>query len=294
MTRRIRLGRIDYTNVLPLFYYFPYNQFVDELEIMVQIPTGLNRAMTLGEIDIGPISSFAYGQSFEDYVLFPDLSVSSVGKVGSLLLFHKEPFENIVNGTISLTTSSATTAHLLRIIIAKFYNGCPTYLTASPNLDEMMKSADAALLIGDDAIRANRSNTSYRVTDLGELWNRHTGESMTYAVWAVSKKAVSQQPALVNRIYDSFVVGKKHCFANLEPVAQEAISKAGGNKSDWITYFYRLCYDFGPTQWRGLQLFFQYAWELGLLERPVSIQIWEPGGMHSHTRKDKSPQQVNE
>ena len=290
MISKIRIGRIDYTNVLPLFYYFPENQFADEIEMKVQVPTELNQAMASGEIEIGPISSFAYGQSFEDYVLFPDLSVSSVGRVGSLLLFHKKPLEEIANGTISLTTASATTVHLLKMIMAKFYNGRPTYLTAAPNLDEMMLSADAALLIGDDAIRANRSNTEYQVTDLGELWNRHTGESMTYAVWAVSKKAVMQQPALVTRIYNSFVQSKEHSFANLETVAQAAMSKAGGSESDWLSYFNRLCYDFGPKQWSGLQLFFKYAWELGFFERPVSIQIWEPGGMNSDTRNDKSSQ----
>jgi chorismate dehydratase len=116
---RIRIGRINYTNVWPIYYYFPDLVPKDEFEIIHQVPTGLNKAMAAGEVDMGPISSFAYGESFEQYMLYPDLSVSAFGTVNSLLLFHKKPLSELANGSIMLPTTSATTVNLLKIILQR-------------------------------------------------------------------------------------------------------------------------------------------------------------------------------
>ena len=83
---------------------------------------------------MGPISSFAYGESFEDYMLYPDLSVSAYGEVNSILLFHEKPLREIANGHIMLPTTSATSVNLLKIILEKFYNGSRLMNMRSPIL----------------------------------------------------------------------------------------------------------------------------------------------------------------
>ena len=99
-----------------------------KLKLLHQVPTGLNQAMADGEIDMGPISSFAYGESFEDYVLFPDLSVSAFGEVSTRFCYSmKNHYRISVNGRIALPTTSATSVNLLKIILQKFYKGTPTY-----------------------------------------------------------------------------------------------------------------------------------------------------------------------
>ncbi|GIP32391.1 menaquinone biosynthetic enzyme MqnA/MqnD family protein [Paenibacillus sp. J2TS4] len=281
---KVRIGRINYTNVWPIFYYFPMDRFQEEVELLLQVPTSLNKALAEGKIDMGPISSFAYGQYYKDCVLFPDLSVSAFGKVRSILLFHRKPLEQIVNGTIALPTTSASSVNLLKIIIAKFYGGQPTYSYASPSLNDMMKETDAALLIGDDAIRADWNNPGYHVTDLGQLWKHWTGRSMTFAVWAVREQAMRNKPDVVRRIYEAFCWSKEQGLANSADMVRDAQSAIGGTEQYWQQYFERLTYDFGPAQWDGLRLYYQYGWELGLLEEPVSLKIWH----------DNSVIQVNE
>nr|WP_150959810.1 menaquinone biosynthesis protein [Aneurinibacillus sp. XH2] len=283
-TKKIRIGRINYTNVWPIFYYFPMEQFQEEAEQLLQVPTSLNKALAEGKIDMGPISSFAYGQYFKDCVLFPDLSVSAFGRVNSILLFHRRPLEEIVHGTIALPTTSASSVNLLKIIISKYYGGRPTYFYASPSLDDMMKESDAALLIGDDAIRASWSRSGYQVTDLGQLWNRWTGKSMTFAVWAIREQAMRERPEVVRRIYEAFCWSKEQGMARPEEMIRDAQSSIGGSELYWKQYFQQLTYDFGPAQWEGLRLYYQYGWELGLLEEPVSLKIWH----------DNSVIQVNE
>jgi chorismate dehydratase len=271
----IRIGQINFANAWPLFYNFPHDQFKGELEFVSQVPTSLNQALARNEIDMAAISSFAYGEDFSKYVLFPDLSVSALGAVQSLFLFHQRPIAELGQGTVALPTTSATSVNLLKILLTRFSGVRPRYEYAAPVLNDMMKHAEAALLIGDDAIKAGWTNQSYKVSDLGEMWRRATGKWMSFAVLAVRKQVVQEQPELVARIYQAFVYSKQQSLLNLKPLIQEAQRTIGGNEAYWQRYFTQLKYDFGPQQWEGLQLYYDYAFELGLLKQQVPLQIWQ-------------------
>lgn len=272
--RAVRIGRIDYTNVWPFFYYFPFASFGDELEVIQQVPTQLNRAMANGEIDIGAISSFAYGEHFENYLLFPHMSVSAFEHVKSIMLFHRKPLEELGQSTIALTTASATSVNLLKIILNKFYGLEPNYVSAAPELDTMMNTADAALLIGDHAIRASWEDNGFMVTDLASEWTRLTGQWMSFAVCAVRKETAEKKPELVSRIYEGIMESKRKSLSDFTALVEDAQSLIGGTKTYWQDYFSNLCYEFGPKQWEGLKLYYHYAAEMGLLNRPVELQIW--------------------
>ncbi|WP_052487121.1 menaquinone biosynthetic enzyme MqnA/MqnD family protein [Gordoniibacillus kamchatkensis] len=289
----IRIGKIKFTNVWPLFYYFPLQrpEFHNKVSFEEQVPTQLNRAIAEGSIDMGPISSFEYGANFRDYLLYPDMSVSAHGTVRSLLLFHREPLDKVANGSVSLPTTSATTVNLLKIILEKFYGGKPAYTYAAPSLGDMMNQTDAALLIGDDAIRASWEKHGYLVTDLGEEWLRQTGKWMSFAVWAVRKQTVERYPELVKRVFDGFMESKSKSLADPSGMIGEAVAAIGGEESYWRTYFGGLCYDFGRVQWEGLQLYYDYAWEMGFLPERVPLQIWSESGAY---RPDLSAARVNE
>jgi chorismate dehydratase len=275
--RPIRIGQIDFTNVWPMFHYFPEERFAGRIERIAQVPTQLNEGMRRGDIDMGPISSFAYGQSCSDYMLFPDLSVSAYGAVKSILLFHEKPLEDIRDGCFALPTTSATSVNLLKILLQKYMGQKPTYFYSPPKLSEMFPKADGALLIGDDAIRAdwaNRESGQYLVTDLGELWRKYTGRWMTFAVWAVRRQAIEEEPGLVAEIYAAFQESKNKSLADPIPMAEKAQTQIGGTLSYWRDYFANLCYDFNSQQLSGLQYYFDHAYELGLIEHPVRLELW--------------------
>ncbi|MDP5273799.1 menaquinone biosynthesis protein [Chengkuizengella axinellae] len=270
----IRIGEIDYTNVWPILYHFPKKEYENQIQFVSEVPTKLNHALSNGELDMAPISSFAYAESFQEYVLFPDLSVSSFGKVNSILLFHKKPIEEIANLRIALTTASATSVNLLKIIIHKFYGGNPQYFYAEPNLENMLKKADAALLIGDDAIQAKWMNSKYEVTDLGELWTDLTNSWMTFAVWAVRKDIVKEKPKLVQQIFRLLQESKERGLKDRKKMLSEAQARIGGSKSFWEKYFSELSHDFGQFQKNGLKLYYQYARDMKLISEQVPIQMW--------------------
>ncbi|MDF2815404.1 MAG: transporter substrate-binding protein [Paenibacillus sp.] len=271
---RIRIGKINYTNVWPIYHEFPHHRFEGMLEWIETVPTGLNEAMRAGKIDMGAISSFAYGESFEEYDLYPDLSVSATNQVNSILLFHRKPLEQLTQARIALPTTSATSVNLLKILMTKFYGCNPEYEYATPSLKDMMEHKDAALLIGDDAIRASWTDHPYLVTDLGELWRRSTGTGMTFAVWAVRKETVAKFPETIAAIHDAFMESKHKGTTDPSAIIVHAQEKIGGTLEYWRNYFQHLNHNFGEEQQRGLRLYFQYAKELGLLERDVPLQFW--------------------
>lgn len=275
MTEILRIGRILYTNVWPIFHHFPAERFAGRIELHTEVPSSLNRAMAAGTIDMGPISSFAYGEHSDDYLLFPDLSVSAFGRVNSILLFHKKPLEEIAaGGRIMLPNTSAASVNLLKILMAKRFEGHPSYRFDEASLACMRPDEDAALLIGDDAIRADWSNEEYEVTDLGELWREWTGRWMSFAVWAVRRDAAERHPELLSDVYRAFLESKSTGLAHPEEMIRHAVRTVGGTEAYWRSYFGGLSFDFGEEQRLGLQNYYDFAYELGLLERPAVIRLW--------------------
>ncbi|WP_432776965.1 menaquinone biosynthesis protein [Brevibacillus gelatini] len=274
----LRIGQILYTNVLPVYYYFEQAKFEDRIEFIRQVPAQLNLAMAKGEIDMGPISSFSYAEHASRYVALADLSVSAKGKVGSLFLFSKKPIEQLNGAKIALTNTSATTVNLLKIILHKFYEYEIAYVTQEPNLAQMLQGADAALLIGDDAIAAKRTAKDLHVYDLGELWHKFTGYSMTFAIWALRRAVIDEYYDLIAEVHASFLASKEKTKANPGPLVDYVCAHFGGTKEEWTHYFAGLQHDFGEVQRVGLEYYYRCAAELGLLAAPATVELWQADG----------------
>jgi chorismate dehydratase len=273
-SKTITVGKIKYTNAWPIFHYFDPSQLRHPVELVTKVPAELNRSMLNGSLDISAMSSFAYASGAEDMLLLPDLSVSADGPVQSIFLFSRKPLDEIKNGTIALTNTSATSVNLLKILMQKAWEGQPSYFDCEPDLDLMLQQADAGLLIGDHAIKASWRSEGLYVTDLGEQWKRWTGYSITFAVWAVRRAVAEQHTDAVAEIAAAFRASKQRCLSDLTPVITEACKEIGGTPDYWERYFTNLCYDFGEKEQKGLELYFQYAYELGLLDRRVKPHLW--------------------
>jgi len=288
--RPIRVGIYPYTNCWPVFYHFDPSSLRAAVEPVRDMPAALNRRLAAGEIDVAAISSFAYGQHADRFCLLPGLSVSALGRVNSILLFLKSPLDQVLRGRIAVTTTSATSVALLRIIMEKFWGGSPTYEYAEPSLEHMLERADAALLIGDHAIRASWQPHGCRVLDLGEVWHLWTGHWMTFAVWAVRRETAETRPEEVAEIYSALLASKERSLRDPVPLVERAVAEIGGEAAYWHGYFANLCYDFGQAQMKGLKLYFRFARELGLLDRDFDpealadgMAVFKPGESRVNT-----------
>ncbi|SER44452.1 menaquinone biosynthetic enzyme MqnA/MqnD family protein [Salipaludibacillus aurantiacus] len=276
------IGEISYTNIRPMFYYADRESLKQAgCEFVPAIPSKLNKDMERGLVDVGGISSFSYGEHSEEYKILPDLSVSSTREVGSIFLFSKHPIDKLDGKSIALTSSSATSVNLLKIILQKFYQLNVGYQTTFPEYSQMMSEHDGCLLIGDDAILAKFSlPPDIYCYDLGELWKHFTGLPMTYAVFAVREEAWKNQSLLLADVHREFLNSKQQCIeSGFEEMIQSIQFQLGGSFRFWKDYFSNLNYELSEKHLEGLHRFYELSFELNLLKKKVqNISIWNPAG----------------
>ena len=97
----IRLGRISYVNMAPVFYRLEH-----EVGEVVGVPTELNELLIAGEIDLAPISSIAWARDAHRLRILPRLCVSSEGAIDSIQLVTRMPFGQV--RSVAVTPESAT------------------------------------------------------------------------------------------------------------------------------------------------------------------------------------------
>jgi chorismate dehydratase len=245
----IRLGRISYVNMAPLFFGLDA-----EVEEVSGVPTELNARLLAGEIDLAPISSIEYGRHAERLRVLPRLCVSSEGAVDSIQLVSREPLERVRR--VAVTPESATSAVLVRVLL--------------PDAEHVPlgQDADARLLIGDAALESMFQDPTPHY-DLGRLWLERTGLPMVYAVFACPDPA----PEGVIELEDSLLAAHRSARANPERLAHEASERYGYPPGFLARYFEKLRYSFGPRERAGLLSFFELARDVGELERVPELRF---------------------
>jgi len=268
----IRIGHNPNTNMLPMFYFLPREHPL--LESITAEPTGHNAMLADGRIDMAPISAFSYGEHWQDYAILPNLSVSTKGRVGSILLFSKVPLKDLEGLTVALTDTSATSVNLTKILLHHYYGVSPRYLIMPSDLQGMFAKADAALLIADSALQAALNNPDCYIYDLGEEWLRHTGCSMTYAVWAFPKRLIYEREEELKTVYSLLIDAKAKALCNMNDIVITCQAMLGGSLDFWRDYFIQFNYGLDHTLLPGLQKYLDLCFEQNLLpSRPV-LKFW--------------------
>jgi chorismate dehydratase len=247
--RVIRLGRIGYANMAPVFYRLAF-----PVEEVVGVPTELNELVISGEIDVAPISSIAYARDAETLRLLPRMCVSSEGAVESIQLITKTPLDRL--RSIAVTPESATSVVLAKVLF--------------PKAEHVPLGADgeAKLLIGDAALRsAFEDPTPHH--DLGRLWLERTGLPMVFAVWAAAEPA---HPDLAE-LEDALVASVRQARAEPEQLAFESSERYGYPPGFLARYFEKLRYRFGPRERAGLYTFLEMARDVGELDELPELRF---------------------
>jgi chorismate dehydratase len=149
---RPRVGHIQFLNCLPLYWGLVRSGALLDVELVKDTPDRLNEALVRGDLDVGPISLVEYLRHADELLLLPDLAVGSDGPVLSVVMVTAVPLERI--SSVALGSTSRTSALLARMLLEQRVGVHPTYTTMPPDLPMMLREADAAVLIGDVALRA--------------------------------------------------------------------------------------------------------------------------------------------
>lgn len=248
-----RVCAVSFLNTVPLVWGMLHGPQRDHVNLEFRLPSACAARMSAGEADVGLVPSIeAARQGLE---IIPGCGIACRGAVRSILLVTRVAPERI--RTLASDTSSRSSAMLARIILAKRYGAEPTVVEMAPQLPLMLAAADAALLIGDPALRLRPEHLPAMTLDLGAEWWEMTGLPMVFAVWA-SRKDNARLPGLAEILAGSSRYG-------LERVEEIVKREAGPrNVPEALAREYlkeRIVLDLGDCEYEGMRLFLQYASE---------------------------------
>ena len=264
----VRLGVIDYLNVRPVYDWLLRRERMEGgllgVETVAGVPAEMNRALLAGRVDISNVSSFAFGLHAREWLLVPHLSVAAHGRVDSVLLFSwREDWRALDGASIALTSDSATSVELVRLLCEQRYGVRPRYVTTAPDLDAMLAEHDAALLIGDRALVERHAHRHVAgrgqpyIFDLAAEWQAWTGLPFVFAVWAArADQAVALRTSGVVGLLRA---STRHGLASIERVADEYASRLGLSRDGCAEYLRLLDYALTPQDIEGLRAFLERA-----------------------------------
>jgi chorismate dehydratase len=268
--RRLRISAISYLNTAPLMWDFEHGDAGSHFEVSYTLPSACARSLAEGTADIGIIPAAAYAE-IPGLQILPEVAIASRRAVRSILLVSRMP---IVDArSIALDTSSMTSVALTKVLIEKWLGGGRTFTPMAPDLEKMLAEHDAGLLIGDPALKVDRSR--YHTLDLAEEWIRHTGMPFVFAFWAVRSEALAEADLSLD-LAAIFKDSRDHGLeaANLNQVAREWAPRVGLSEDGVRSYLTEnIHYQLDAGCVEGLQLFYRYAAEIGALPTAPELQF---------------------
>jgi chorismate dehydratase len=258
---KLRVGIVNFLNSKPLAWGFLKGHHADLFAPSFHPPAQVARLLGAGDLDVGLIPSIEV-QRIPNLRVLPDLCIAAHHEVRSVLLVSRGPIEKVER--VALDQNSRTSAALLRILMHERWGLSPEYVHAPPEPERMLEEADAALLIGDPALRVERER--YQVTDLAAEWQALTGLPFVFAVWAVRPEV--EIPDLAFYFKSSLRYG----ISSMDMLVREAAAEMGLDSAEVRAYLTEnLSFFLREAELEGLQEFYRRAYENQLILEPKPL-----------------------
>src|SRR5712691_1605869 len=230
--KRLRISAISYLNTAPLMWDFEHGDAGSAFDISYTVPSQCAAELAAGTADIGIIPVAAYA-SILGLSILHGVAIASRRQVRSILLVSKVPLDRI--RSVALDTSSLTSVALTKVLFSKWWGQGRSFTPMPPDIEKMMAEHDAGLVIGDPALRVDRSR--YLTYDLAEEWIRLTGKPFVFAVWAVRQAALKNAPPALD-LAAIFQDSRDHGLLaeNLRRIARKWAPRVGLSEADVNNY----------------------------------------------------------
>ena len=288
---KLRISIVEYLNTAPLVWGFTDGPLVGRYDLSFTVPSKCADALRSGDADVAIIPAIEY-QRMENVVILPEMAVAAKGEVRSILVIARKPIE--LAKRVALDTSSRSSAALVQLLCRNFWGISPEFVQADPDPAAMLANADAALVIGDPALRIavkleqlaeKKPNgefccggdpndqpvagvDSLYVYDVAHQWREMTARPCVLAVWAARREVVTSE------LVADFIASKKFGMSNISDIADGAALKLD-LPSRPLGRYLRENIDFwlDAENIAGLELYYKLCAEAGLIDRAKPIEF---------------------
>lgn len=278
---KTKISVVQYLNSVPLAWGLLEGPLKDEFELVFSTPAECADQLASGAVDVGLIPSAEY-QRIKGCRIVPGPAIASLNRVQSVLLLSLLPLFRV--RSVAFDPASRSSVALARVIFNEFYGVRPEFRPAEPDPTRMLADNDAALIIGDVALRYKAANMLPNAArqqglvregaepvatfDLMERWNNLTGLPFVFAFWAVG-------PGFDDKtIVDKLVASREAGLANLETIAERYAETMEMDKSFLLHYLENnVYYHMDSNCVLGLETFYQMAGAVGALKNSRGIRF---------------------
>jgi chorismate dehydratase len=284
---KLRISIVQYLNTAPLVWGFTNGPLRGKYDLSFTVPSQCAEELRTGQADVAIIPAIEY-QRINDLVILPDMAIASKKQVRSLLIIARKPIEQVKS--FALDRSSRSTQTLTRILCAKKWKIAPQFFEAPPDLGAMLEQADAALLIGDPALRIAvgiekdswpgaegqticqaatlgiASSELLYVYDVVSEWRSLTGLPAVLAVWAARRDVASTE------VNADFLASRDYGLSRIPKITFDASRKLELPQRTLESYLCQnIDFSLDEENRRGLELYFTHAAKLGLIPQSKPI-----------------------
>ncbi len=299
---KLRISVVEYLNTAPLVWGFTEGPLAGKYELSFTVPSQCAEALRRGDVDVAIMPAIEY-QRMEGMVILPGMSVAAKGEVRSILVVSKKPIDRAKR--IALDTSSRSSSALVRLLAAGDWGIEPEFVDAAPDASAMLADADAALVIGDPALRialkmeflfaktprAGLSGVccqgdadelpvpgfpSVFVYDVAYQWREMTGKPCVLAIWAGRREKITPE------VVADFQASKEFGLAHIEDIAEAASVKLDLPASSLESYLRdNIDFSLDEENLEGLKLYFEKCAAAGLIPsaRPIEFAAAPAGSV---------------
>lgn len=259
----LRLGDIIYSNCFPVHARLIDRPRDGDPKLVPGPPSLLNRLLREREIDVAPSSSIEYARNADRYRILPDLVIGSKGPVRSILFLSRYNPSRLEGRVVALPTASATSVVLLKILLQLRWGTEPTFTWFDQSSENpFVTGADAALFIGDVALRPGLHERILYRYDLGEVWYQATGLPFAFAVWQASGGTPEQLAGL----QEMLVASREYFEENHTRLARDYSERFGLPRQLLDEYWRGLIYRLDEPMQEGLRSFYRLAAQIGEID----------------------------
>lgn len=268
------MGHIQFLNCLPLYWGLVHTGSLLDLELTRDTPEKLSDQLVNGDLDIGPITLVEFLRNADQLVALPDIAVGCDGPVMSCEIVSRVPLDQLDGAKVALGSTSRTSVRLARLLLAERFGVSPEYYTCEPDLELMLREADAAVVIGDLGLRAylrHLPEQGLEVHDLGDLWKEWTGLPFVMAVWAVRRDYLERNPETVAEVHSGFLSSRDLALEEVAKVAEHAARWEVFEPPVLERYFTTLDFRLGAQQLQGVAEFVRRTAAAG--DYPADVRV---------------------